>query len=72
MSEKMAEQFARFEALLSRGNFFSALEMSVTPVSSHQVLSDKPFIDPTARPTGPVRLPAELWMKKGLIVNMTK
>ena len=35
MSEMMAEQFARFEALLSRGNVFSA-KMSITPVSSHQ------------------------------------
>ena len=44
----MAEQFARFEALLSRGNIFSAPKMSVTPVPAHQVISEKPFIDPTA------------------------
>ena len=55
----MAEQFACFEALLSRGNVFSAPKMSVTPVSAHQVISDTPFLDPnTARPTGLVRLPA--------------
>ena len=65
MSEKMAEQFECFEALLSRGNIFSAPKMSVTPVSPHQILSDKPGIDPTARPIGPVRLPAKLLDEKG-------
>ena len=39
--------------------------MSVTPVSADQVISEKPFLDPTARPTGPVRLPAELVDDKG-------
>ena len=60
MMEKMAEQFARFKALLSRGNVFSAPKMSVTPVSAHQIISEKSFINPTARPTGLVRLPADL------------
>ena len=55
MSEKIAEQFTRFEALLSRGNVFSAPKISVTPVSSHQILSNKPFLDPTARPISLVR-----------------
>ena len=30
MSEKMAEQFAQFEALLSRGNVFSACATKMT------------------------------------------
>ena len=65
LTEKMAEQFARFEAQLSRGNIFSAPKMFVTPVSAHQVISEKPFLDPSARPTSPVRLPAELVDDKG-------
>ena len=48
MTEKLAEQFARFEALLSSGNILSAPKMSVSPVSPQQIISDKPFIDPTA------------------------
>ena len=58
MSDRWAEQFARFEALLSRGNVFS-IPKSSAAVSSHPVLSDKPFIYPSARPTGPVVNPAE-------------
>ena len=58
MTDRWAEQFARFEALLSRGNVFIIPKSSAT-VSSHPVLSDKPFIDPSARPTGPVVNPAE-------------
>ena len=65
LTEKMAEQFAHFEALLSRGNIFSAPKMSVTPVSVHQVIYEKPFLDPSAQPTSPVRLPAELVDEKG-------
>ena len=66
LSDKMAEQFARFEALLSRGNIFSAPTMPVNPVSSQKVLSDTPFIDPSsARPTGPVWLPAGSEEDKG-------
>ena len=60
LSDKMSEQFARFEALLSRGNIFTAPSMPVKPVSAQKVLSDTPFIDPSsARPTGPVWPPAE-------------
>ena len=58
MTDRWAEQFARFEVLLSQGNVFSILKSSAT-VSSHPVLSDKPFIDPSARPTGLVVNPAE-------------
>ena len=35
LSDKMSEPFARFEALLSRGNIFSAPTMPVNPVSAH-------------------------------------
>ena len=66
LSDKMSEQFARFEALLSRGNIFSAPSMPVNPVSAKKVLSDTPFLDPSsARPTGPVWLPAEAEDNKG-------
>ena len=61
----MSEQFARFEALLSRGNTFSA-PIPVNPVPAQKVLSDTPFLDPSsARPTGPVWLPAEAEHNKG-------
>ena len=66
LSDKMSEQFARFEALLSRGNIFSAPTMPVNPVSAQKVLSDTPFLDPSsARPTGPVWLPAAAEDNKG-------
>ena len=56
----------RFEALLSRGNIFSASTMPVNPVSAQKVLSDTPFLDPSsARPTGPVWLPAGVEDDKG-------
>ena len=48
----------RFEALLSRGNVFSIPKTSVSS-SAHPVISDIPFINPSARPTGPVRLLAD-------------
>ena len=66
LSDKMSEQFARFEALLSRGNIFSAPSMPVNPVPAQKVLSDTPFINPSsARPTGPVWIPAEAEHSKG-------
>ena len=61
MNEKLAEQFARFEVLLSRGargNVFSTPKTSLGP-SAHMVVSDTPFINSTVRPTRPVRLPAD-------------
>ena len=58
MNDKWAEQFARVEALLSRGNVFSTPKMAVNPSSSKAVPSDSPFIAPAARPTGPVESPA--------------
>ena len=66
LSDKISEQFARFQALLSRGNIFTAPSMPVNPVPAHKVLSDTPFLDPSsARPTGPVWLPAEAEDNKG-------
>ena len=53
MNDKWVEHFARFEALLSRGNVFSTPKSSA-PGSSHPVLSDQPFLNPSARATGPV------------------
>ena len=58
MNDKWAEQFARVEALLTRGNVFSTPKMAVNPSSSKAVPSDSPFIAPAARPTGPVESPA--------------
>ena len=59
MSDQWAEQFARFEALLSRGNVFSTPKSTVQHVPSHDAMSDTPFIPPSARLTGPVEFPAE-------------
>ena len=47
-----------FEAVLSRGNVFSTPKASAS-ISSHPMLSDKPFINLSARPTSPVVYPAE-------------
>ena len=46
--------------------------MSVTLISVHQVISGKPFIHPTARPTGPVRLPADLVDEEGSDIKHVK
>ena len=55
ISDQWAEQFARFEALLSRGNVFSTPKSNVKPVPTHTVVSDTPFIPPSAgASTGPV------------------
>ena len=43
ISDQWAEQFARFEALLSRANVFSTPQTTVRPVPSHTVVSDTPF-----------------------------
>ena len=59
MSDQWAEQFARFEALRSRGNVFSTPKSTVQHVPSHAAMSDTPFIPPSARFTGPVEFPAE-------------
>ena len=59
ISVQWSEQFARFEALLSRGNVFSTPKSTVKPVPTHTVVSDTPFIPPPARLTGPVDAPAE-------------
>ena len=57
MSDKWAEQFARMEALLSRGNIFSTPVSAVKPVDSQQLVSETPFLAPATRPTGPVKVP---------------
>ena len=48
MNDIWSEQFAHFEAVFSRGNVFSMPKTVVQPVSSHPLLSDKPFISPCA------------------------
>ena len=48
ISDQWSEQFARFEALLSRGNVFSTPKTSVKPVPPHTIVSDSPFIAPSA------------------------
>ena len=58
MSDKWAEQFVRMEALLSRGNVFSTPKSSVSKVLSQDLISNTPFLAPSARPTGPVETPA--------------
>ena len=54
MNDKWAEQFARFEALLSRGNIFTTPRTAVSTIPSHSLVSTQPFINPSARHTGPV------------------
>ena len=57
ISDKWAEQFARMEALLSRGNDFSTPVSSVKPVDKQNLISETPFLAPATRPTGPVEVP---------------
>ena len=52
MNDKWAEHFARFEALLSRGNVFFTPKTAVNPVSAKVVVSDSPFIAPAHRSGG--------------------
>ena len=57
ISEKWAEQFARMEALLSRGNVFSMPVSTVKPIDSQALISKTPFVPTATRPTGPVEVP---------------
>ena len=57
MSDKWAEQFARMEALLSRGNIFSTLVSAVKPIDTQPLISTTPFVPPATRPTGSVKVP---------------
>ena len=52
MSDKWAEQFARMEALLSRGNIFSTPQSSVSKVPSQELISNTRFLAPSARSGG--------------------
>ena len=56
LSDKWAEQFARMEALLSRGKIFSTPVTSVKPMDTRSVISTTPFIPPATHPTGPVEV----------------
>ena len=57
MSDKWAEQFARMEALLSRGNVFSIPVSAVKPIDTQSLISTTPFVPPATHPTGPVEVP---------------
>ena len=57
ISDKWAEQFARMEALLSRGNVFSTSVSTVKPIDTQPLISQQPFLAPASRPTGPVEVP---------------
>ena len=59
ISDQWSEQFARFKALLSRGNVFSTPKATVPIIPSQSVVSETPFIAHSARLTGPVDFPAE-------------
>ena len=59
MNDKWAEQFARFEALLSRGNLFTTPKTTVSSLPSHTLVSSQPFINPSAWHIGPVVPPAD-------------
>ena len=60
MNDKWTEQFAHFEALLSRGNVFTTPKTVVSslPTTTSTLISSQPFINPAARHTGPVVSPA--------------
>ena len=57
ISDKWAEQFARMEALLSRGNVFSTPVSTVKLVDTQPLILQNPFLAPATRPTGPVEDP---------------
>ena len=57
IADKWSEQFARMEALLSRGNVFSTPVSAVKPLDTQNLVSDNPFLAPASRPTGPVEVP---------------
>ena len=57
MSDNWAEQFARMEALLSRGNIFSTPVSAVKPIDTQPLVSKIPFVPPATRHTGPVEVP---------------
>ena len=59
ISDKWTEQFARMEALLSRGNIFSTPVSSVKPIDTQNLISSSPFIPPSTRPTGSVEIPVD-------------
>ena len=57
MSDKWAEQFARMEALLLRGNIFSIPVSAVKPIDTPPLVSKTLFVPPATRPTSPVEVP---------------
>ena len=59
MNDRWSAQFARFEALLSRGNVFITPKTTVSTLPSHSMVSSQPFINPSARHTGSVVLLAD-------------
>ena len=59
MNDKWAEQFARFEALLSRGNVFTTPKTIVSTLPCQAMVSSQPFINPSVHHTGPVVVPAD-------------
>ena len=59
ISDQWSKQFARFEALLSRGNIFSTPKTAVKPMPAHTELSDTPFFALSTRLTGPVEFSVE-------------
>ena len=57
ISDKWAEQFARMEALPSRGNVFSTPVSAVKLVDTQPLISQTPFLAPATCPTRPVEVP---------------
>ena len=60
IADKWSEQFARMEALLSRGNVFSTPVSAVKPLDTQNLVSDNPFLAPATRPTSPVEVPVAM------------
>ena len=59
MNNKWAEQFAHFEALLSRGSVFTTPKMAISSLRSHTLVSSQPFINLSAQHTSLVVSPAD-------------
>ena len=57
ISDKWAEEFARMEALLSRGNVSSTPVSAVKSVDTQPLISQTPFLAPATRPIVPVEVP---------------
>ena len=71
ISDKWAEQFARMEALLSKGNVFSTPVSAVKAIDSQSLVSKTPFV-PTSQVEVPVAVEVSAKQKKLMIKTKKK